>query len=778
MGLLTQHKFEPVYFKNRHEVFSEFYKPCMENSIRYDRVSGYFGSSVFVVINDALKDFINKDGHIRIICSPVLTDADYDAIKNGYSRKLSNVAIQSLNSIFDEMMVDYPKTSELLSNLITLGFLEIKLAVYGNNPKAYRLVHDKIGIFTDIEDNSLCFRGSINETFKGVSTFGNSESFDVDCSWGENIERIRVDLAKEQFENIWIGAENEITTFDIPDVTLEKIRSVKTEKNINELFEEVRIEINILSSESVTFNLPYTDFVIFEKIDLSKYTISETLKFEVLDNKVFRIDNNNFLVAINYGKTKLIVSDQNNNQNREISIEVVNWGAEPGINRRKTRDYQETILNNWTSNNRIGLLEMATGSGKTFTAMCAIRNSIYMHNEIPLIVVPRKILFNQWKDEIEKTFGNEVNLLLFGNDNNDINSLKIMSYPSKVKTIILATLQTASKKEFISTINHGNHLFLVVDEVHNVGSSKYSKLLNLNTGPRMGLSATPKRYRDPVGTKKIYDYFIKSIEPKYTLIDAIKDKSLCEYFYYPKQIELEEDESLEYLSLSKVISKRYAILKGQNLSEKEIFEDVQIKMSLIKRSDIIKKANNKISLVKDILTDKYNRGDRWLLYCDDVEQLTKVKNVVKKIEKIYPSDLYEYHAESDVREETLRNYENLGGVLLSINCLDEGVDIPSISHAIILSSSQNERQYIQRRGRVLRQSPNTNKEFSYIYDAVVSPNSIDYSGEEYPFLHYEIKRAKVFAENAINSIDALSKLEIIKIKNLHEIVDEGEEEYE
>ena len=260
MRFLKGISFQPVYSKSRNEIYKEFYKPALKASIKYDRVTGYFGSSIFIVINEALRDFITNNGRIRIVCSPILSDEDIKAIKEGYDNSADNQIESKLNDIFEEMMTNYPKSSLLLSKLIQEGFLELKLAVFGDNPQAYRLFHDKLGIFTDEQDNSVCFRGSINETFRGVSDFGNSESFDVDRSWGENIERYRVNLAIEQFENIWNGTENETTTFDIPNTTLDKIKSLKSEKPFQELINESEFEITPTNLTKLKIRLPYTEF--------------------------------------------------------------------------------------------------------------------------------------------------------------------------------------------------------------------------------------------------------------------------------------------------------------------------------------------------------------------------------------------------------------------------------------------------------------------------------------------------------------------------------------
>ena len=139
-------------------------------------------------------------------------------------------------------------------------------------------------------------------------------------------------------------------------------------------------------------------------------------------------------------------------------------------------------------------------------------------------------------------------------------------------------------------------------------------------------------------------------------MDAIRDGSLSKYYYYPKIVELTTNETLEYQELTKLISKRYAQLKSYKYSEKEIFEDTNIKINLLMRADLIKKAHNKIELTTDILKNEYKRGDRWLIYCDDIAYLNKVKESILNLDNILLADLYEYHSGSDERDETLKKF--------------------------------------------------------------------------------------------------------------------------
>ena len=154
---------------------------------------------------------------------------------------------------------------------------------------------------------------------------------------------------------------------------------------------------------------------------------------------------------------------------------------------------------------------MCTGSGKTFIALCAIREAIFDRNEVPIILVPTKLLFNQWKNEIIESFTDQVTILEQG-AGNPLDTSRLLMYSNSnpninMKRCILATYSIASKENFINNVQWGKHIFYVCDEVHNIGSPKNRKLLEVVVGSRMGLSATPKRYFDKIGTEKMIEFW-------------------------------------------------------------------------------------------------------------------------------------------------------------------------------------------------------------------------------------------------------------------------------
>ena len=277
-------------------------------------------------------------------------------------------------------------------------------------------------------------------------------------------------------------------------------------------------------------------------------------------------------------------------------------------------------------------------------------------------------------------------------------------------------MDTACSEDFVKNVSQGKHLFVVVDEVHRLGSPRRRNALNIDAGARLGLSATPRRYGDPEGTAVLFDYFGGLVPPPYTLDDAIKSGVLTKYFYNPLTITLTQKEQEEWNDVTKQISQLMARMKSNGNADISITSNTRLKQLLINRARIVKNASGKVPLAINLLLREYVGGQSWIIYCDNITQLKKVLNGA--IDAGF--DAFEYYADMEGdRDETLRYFAKNGGVLVSIKCLDEGVDIPSTTHALILASSQNPREFIQRRGRILRNSPG--KLFAHLYDAITVP---------------------------------------------------------
>jgi len=414
--------------------------------------------------------------------------------------------------------------------------------------------------------------------------------------------------------------------------------------------------------------------------------------------------------------------------------------------RRSPLPHQQSAIDAWKALGRRGVFEHATGSGKTFTAIIAIRE--HLANGLPAVVlVPSRLLLEQWANELADEIPDAIMLLAGAGHNRWKGSSRLRgmtdSDASLGPRLIVAMMPTASSDEFRKGVCQGDHLLVVADEVHQIGSSQNSLFLKIDAGARLGLSATPQRYGDPEGTAKIFAYFGDVVPPPITLADAVAAGRLVPYEYHPHPIHLTATEAEEWLKETKAIQLEIARSKSDEGGRKLLSE--RARMMLIKRARIAKKASAKVSLAAEVLGTVYEAGQSWLIYCEDGGQLTDVLIALRE-RGMSP---IEYHSNmSGDRDATMDWFKSYGGILVSIRCLDEGVDIPAVSHALILASSQNPRQFIQRRGRVLRQAPG--KALAVIHDAIVTPVDAEDEKDQLGLLRAELVRSVEFANHALN----------------------------
>lgn len=405
------------------------------------------------------------------------------------------------------------------------------------------------------------------------------------------------------------------------------------------------------------------------------------------------------------------------------------------------RDYQIEALTNWEDAGGRGVISFATGGGKTLTAIEGIRR--YLESGPALVMVPSNLLLEQWKLEI-KSWLPEVKLLQVGAGNPKSKWIKDLFRFSQEgsfgQRIILATYASASSLEFKGGINQGPHLMVVADEVHRFGAPDTRTIAEwLNCGPRLGLSATPIRSRDTDGTDAIFSFFGGLVEPVYSLEDAIRDGILVPYDYSIEFAPLTDAEQNQWDQLTNRVSRELAINDGK-------VTDLA-KRLMIKRARISKRANAKAQLAAEIIRDNFAKDDRWLVYCESIEHLNDVRGTLRNL--LNPNaTIMEFHSKNKEEHRRVINFfENRGGILLAIKCLDEGIDIPIINRAVILSSSTNPREYIQRRGRVLRR--HSIKSSAQIWDLL----TVDAQG--IPIAESEVIRAAEFARSSRTSSVAL-----------------------
>lgn len=392
-------------------------------------------------------------------------------------------------------------------------------------------------------------------------------------------------------------------------------------------------------------------------------------------------------------------------------------------------DYQLKAIDNWVNNGYQGIFDMATGTGKTFTGCGAITQLFEDKKRLFVIICcPYIHLVDQWCEEVQNF--NIVPIKCYGSINYE---KKVKREVQKFKhkrtnfVCLITTNITFQKKLQKYVFDNLDDTLLVVDEAHNFGSKNLSSCMKVNYPYRLALSATLDRHGDEAGTARLYKFFgEKSIT--YSLEQAIQEGKLTRYKYYPVLVYLSESELEEYYTLTDKIKKYF-------LNDDDELPD-GLKMLLIQRSRIVAGANDKIRALKNQI-EPYKRRSNLLIYCgavkygdlnyendeEDIRQIDKVSDIlINDLNMI--AARFTSQEDSIQRQQIINAYKNEEiQALVAIKCLDEGMNIPAIKTAFILASSTNPKEYIQRRGRVLRKFPG--KKYAEIFDFVTLPRTLD-----------------------------------------------------
>lgn len=339
------------------------------------------------------------------------------------------------------------------------------------------------------------------------------------------------------------------------------------------------------------------------------------------------------------------------------------------------------------------------------------------------------------------------------------------------KIAVYTTHDTSSSFKFIDIIMHSPNTVqfcFVGDEAHGLGAPKTKGALLERYKYRIGLSATPKRWFDDYGTNILEKYFGNN-SFRFSIADALSTINpftgkpfLVEYVYKTIFVTLTEDELEEYQKLSGEISKLSHYSKNSDEYQKH-YEKL-----LFKRANIQKNAVHKINALRELLIQIGNI-DQTLFFVsdsqiDEVMMMLNEMNIIahRFTQKQGTRALKKYGGISE-REYLISNFKNSNyQALVAINCLNEGIDIPSADTAILMSNSTNPREYIQRIGRVIRQAPG--KKLAYIYDFMVEPNFNMYIAPELRIFEKqifknELKRAQEMASNAYNNATVQKELD-------------------
>lgn len=681
---LTDLSLKREYRSYKNNVVKEFYIPVLKEAILYRRAVGFFTLEALVEISKGISGLIENEGHIQLIVSPILNKEDIEAIEQGYSSR-EIVEKSLLREMKDPQDANDKERLAWISYLISISRLDIKVA-FTKKLSSKAMFHEKMGIVSDMYDSHIAFTGSMNETVNAF--FNNYESFDVYCSWNE-YEKERVQDKIDAFEKIWNNTENNLDVIDFPKAAREKLLKYKVEK------------------------------------------IDSQLDKNLAD--AYRCERNEVKFGINE------------------DIELY--------------DYQKEAILEWENQGYRGIFDMATGTGKTFTGLGAATWLLKNNKRLAVIIVcPYQHLVEQWVEDIERFGFRPVIAFSSSSQKKWKERLKdeVIDFNLEIEdTFCLVTTNATYTSKYVQEQigKIEGDILIVVDEAHNFGAMRLSRYLRDDIKYRLALSATLERHGDEEGTQALYSYFgNKCIE--YDLKRAIDEDKLTKYYYHPIIVSLSDDELEKYRELSAKISKA---CKFNEDGRAELSEAA--KTLLIQRSRIVAGAIEKIAVLKELMKD-YVNDNQILVYCgatrpynpalDESESDDEGERQIVMISKMLGLELgmavrhFTSNESAKEREEIKAQFAetNPYQALIAIKCLDEGVNIPSIKTAFILASSTNPKEYIQRRGRVLRKYPG--KDYAVIYDFVTLPrplNEVDAyedNKSEISLARREIARMKEF----------------------------------
>lgn len=417
----------------------------------------------------------------------------------------------------------------------------------------------------------------------------------------------------------------------------------------------------------------------------------------------------------------------------------------------RLRDYQSMAIEAWFAAKHHGILAMATGSGKTITAISALLRLFRRTGRLFVVIAcPYQHLVEQWATECER-FGIRPVLAYRSRQTweatlaSQITQFNFEARDLVVTIVTHSSLATAAFQDLLAQARGPS--MLVADEVHHLGTTVALQTLPPNFAYRLGLSATPDRWMDEVGTAGIHGYFGNTVY-EYSLRDAIRDGRLTPYYYYPHVVELTEAELDDYSQLTTRIA-RLSALASRDSGARQHLEAL-----LRQRSNLLNKAVGKLAALERLVSLEPELKYA-LFYCapgqlDAVTDLLGVKLGLT----VHPFTAAE---DSRTRGSLLKSFAagKLQG-LVAMRCLDEGVDVPVTQTAYILASSSNPREFIQRRGRILRRA--SGKSSATIHDLIAVPPQGAMTSDRYrverAIVRRELMRFKEFASVAENRIEA------------------------
>jgi len=690
--------FKRSYDSDSDDILYDFYIPALSNACVYNRLAGFFTSSSLSVSARGVIGLIKNDGRMKLITSPKLTSDDLKAIITAKISPEKYIEKQFLEDL-ERIENDWVKNHiELLSWMIANERLEIRIAIPNDNTY---LIESELGKLFHPKIGILSDKTGHTLSFSGSIN-------ETARGWLDNLEEFKV------FRG-WQAVEEEYLKLDI------------------ERFETL-------------WNNCYSRFRVVE--------VPSAVRSRLIE---------------------IAPSDLEN-----CRVESLYSGPKKKVGIRLFK-HQNDAVDEWWKNNFVGLFEMATGTGKTYAALgCAKRSQIEFDGLIIIIACPYDHLLQQWMVSTENFFLKYDDSIIADSTFPEwkkqlvqrINQF-ILGYIKNI--LIYTTHATLSSESFIRIFSRDElkdkRILLIADEVHNLGASKNKEGLLPCYRMRLGLSATPKRYFDDIGTKAIFDYFGKVVY-EFDLRRALSQINpstqltyLTQFNYYVDFVQLESDELDDYIEVTKKIVRLLSIYGSINSIVSE--NDNELKALYFKRANIIKNARGKYYMLSRHFDQNKNNTNWAIVYCSpqQIDRVVEIANEhglsTHRFTMNEGTAKEKRYGGKSEREHILECFaERKISVLAAMRCLDEGVDVPQARNALLMSSSGNVREYIQRIGRVIRRYPG--KTNANIFDFVVVPNLINVPSEirnyERAITEKELTRCEEILVNAQNAVDVQNRL--------------------
>lgn len=672
--------------------------PAFERADQARGMFGFFTSGILRRLSHGLASYLNRSTEpMELIVSPELPTQDREAILQGIASPREALSERLRDSLLDPAHAGSALEQhavQCLTWLLASGRLHLRV---GFSTEQGRLYHPKTWLLRCGAD-VVAVHGSSNATMSGVG--GNTEQVHVALSWLEGHRQDVQDLI-EEFEAQWDDRSKNARTYVVDERVARILKEAAPESQPS-----MRAYVSALQ----------------EDIERGIYNPGTSHR----------------------GRT--VAEPPGEYMSFEIP-EGVDWQTGPYA-------HQGEAVEAWEAADRHGVFEMATGAGKTITALIAARKAMDAGSRPLLIVIsaPTAPLVSQWAEEA-RSFGLRPILPTHEGNRRDKfaavdAALRDLKFRVSDVECIIVTNNLLNDPHFRSAISHASaSRMLIGDEVHTLGARGFVEHPPEFFELRLGLSATPIRQYDEEGTKELFDYF-GGLVYEYGLDLAI-GQCLVEYDYYVHPVQLTDEELERFAELTAKIVRR---MKPNAASE----DDEALQRLLIRRREILESAEGKVSVLRSCLESHDRSGlEHTLIYATakNPQQLIDINTLLASFGVTYHQVTQQESADRRLLTGIIDNFRaGTIQVLTAKKVLDEGVNIPEIERAFLVASSGVEREWVQRRGRVLRQCAKIGKSHAVLHDFIVVPPP-KYARDTYArnLVRRELERVQAFAQLARNA---------------------------